>query len=96
MLRKAKNKKWLATNGLTVTAKVIEVGLNTSLKINGRSPYRITAQWLNPKTNVVHLFHSENIWHDPSSFVTEQIEVKIDQNNAKVYEVVLDKIPKAA
>jgi hypothetical protein len=96
MFRKAKNKKWLASNGLTITAKVIEVGLNTSLKINGRSPYRITAQWLNPRTNVVQLFHSENIWYDPSSFVTEQIDVKIDPQNDNVYHMILDKIPKAA
>jgi len=95
LFRKAKNKKWLESNGLTVTAEVIEVGLNSSLKINGRSPYRITAQWLNPNTNVVHLFHSENIWHDPSSYVTKDIEVKIDQKNPKMYHMVLDKIPKA-
>ena len=96
MVTNSNKKKWLSTNGMVVVAKVISVGLDNSIEVNGKSPYRIRAQWQDPATKVVHLFKSDMIWFDPAEFVSATIEVKIDRNNPKVHDIVLSKIPKAA
>ncbi len=87
--------QWLKENGKTVIAKVNGVELNTSLKVNGQSPYLIKSQWLDTVTNTMHIFNSENIWYDPTQYVKDEIEVLIDPNNPKLYYVKTDFLPAA-
>ncbi|WP_347049541.1 hypothetical protein [Flavobacterium olei] len=76
----------LKFNGKQITTKFDNVALNTSYKVNGRSPFVIYSQWLNPSTNELHLFKSENIWFDPANYIlTEEIKVLIDPVNPKKY-----------
>ena len=56
------NEKKALAYSKEITATVKEVTQNTSISMNGKSPYQITAQWLNPATNEVHVFKSKNIW----------------------------------
>jgi hypothetical protein len=93
---KLNKKKWLELNGTTIEAQVLDVSLNTSYRVNGKNPYRIKAQWLNPRTNSIYTFYSDNLWYDPSSFLSDSIRVKLDINNPLTYYVILDNIPKAA
>jgi hypothetical protein len=92
--RRREKIKWLKENGKLVNAKVNEVSLNRQLKVNGRSPYIITAQWQDAATQTIHLFTSDNIWFDPTQYVKEEIEVWIDPNNPKSYYVKTDFLPK--
>ncbi len=94
--KKDKKKVWLACNGTSISAKVIEVELYPVNHQNSSRSYRITAQWLNPKTRKMHTFYSEDFWYDPSSCVNSEIEVRIDRNNPTLYEMVVPKIPQAA
>lgn len=95
--KRAKDLAWLKRSGSRVQAKVNGVELNTSYKVNGRSPYMITSQWLNPSNNQMHTFQSDNIWFDPTQYVNrETIEVLIDPSNPSRYLVDTSFLPKKA
>lgn len=89
---------WLQHSGMTVQARLSEVGKNSSLKVNGRSPWVIRAQWQHPVTQAVHVFESENLWYDPGEFMAgrEQIPVRVDADDPARYRVDLSWLPKQA
>ncbi|MFK8332309.1 DUF3592 domain-containing protein [Pseudomonas sp. BJa5] len=88
---------YLQKNGVAIEAKFQSVERNFRLSVNGRNPYLIMCQWLNPQTSQVHMFQSENIWFDPSLYIKdESIRVLIERNNPKKYHVDISFLPKAA
>jgi hypothetical protein len=94
--RSLRNKKnqWLKVNGTPVEATIQSVELNTSFKVNGKSPYVIYTQWLNPETGKVHVFKSESIWYNPSDYLPgETLPVYVDRRNLKSYYVDLSFLP---
>ena len=96
-LRKRKLKRWLEQFGQRVGAQVTGVTLNSSYSVNGRNPYVINAQWQNPATGLVHTFCSDNIWFDPSQFLTEKnIQVLVDLKDPEKYVIDLSFLPKMA
>ncbi|MBA1275750.1 hypothetical protein [Stutzerimonas azotifigens] len=88
----------MAVSGQPVEAEILEVRLNPSLVVNGRSPWKIVAQWQNPETQKLHIFNSDNIWFDPSRFVSElnQVRVFIDRQNPKRYSMDTGFLPELA
>lgn len=86
---------WLATHGMTVQAKLIEVARNTSVKVNGRSPWVLRAQWQHPITQAVHVFDSEHLWYDPSEYVGErrEVPVRVDADDPTRYRVDIRWLP---
>lgn len=95
-ITKARNRKWLKAHGQRVQAKFTGAIYDTSLKVNGRSPYRVTAQWQHPTTNAIHSFKSDAIWYDPNDLLreTEFIDVLVNPDNPKVHEVDISFLPK--
>jgi hypothetical protein len=87
---------WLHQNGRRIQAEVKGVELNTSLAVNGANPYRIACQWLDPASNQVYLFHSGNIWYDPTDYLPKSLEVLVDPNNLHRYTVETSFLPKLA
>lgn len=77
-----------------ISADVKEIFHNTSISMNGRSPYQIVAQWLDADSNEIHVFKSKNFWYDPSEFVKEKIPVKADPRNLKKYWMDVSALPK--
>jgi hypothetical protein len=52
-------------------------------------------QWLDPATNQMHIFHSANIWFDPTNFIPgKTLEVLLDANNPHRYLVETSFLPK--
>ena len=94
----AKNDLFVLRKGKKLSLPVTSVARNTSYTVNGVNPFIISAQWLDPASNMMHTFKSENIWYDPSQFLGEknQIDVYIDQNNVKRYYVDITFLPKSA
>lgn len=80
--------------GQRIEAKVSGVEVRTNLRVNGRSPWRIVCQWQDPGTKDVQVFHSANIWFDPSEYVKETVPVFVDRNNSRRYVVDLTFLPK--
>ncbi len=87
----------LQVSGTPVQAEVVDVELNGALTVNGRSPYRIVAQWLNPQTNKLHVFRSANLWFDPGPYISESlVTVMIDPQNPKRYSMDTRFLPELA
>ncbi|MFP4016932.1 MAG: hypothetical protein ACLFUI_07845 [Halanaerobiales bacterium] len=65
--------------------------------MNGRSPYQIKGQWLNPSRNKVNVFKSKYIWYDPSDYIdVEEITVKTDPQNIDNYYMDISFLPDQA
>ena len=95
-IRDSINEKNALRYSKEVTAKIKEVVQNTSISMNGRCPYLIEAQWLNPDTNEIHIFKSKNFWYNPSEYLNDDIVVKIDPRNMKKYWMDVSFLPKKA
>lgn len=80
----------LLERGLPVQAKYIETYRDTSVKVNGRSPYRVVAQAAHPGTGKLQQFKSEMLWVDPSEQMQAQsVKVLVNPNKPKQYYVDL-------
>ncbi|HKU90636.1 MAG TPA: DUF3592 domain-containing protein [Steroidobacteraceae bacterium] len=89
-----RKKHYLMAYGNAIETEVQGVERNTSLEINGKHPWRIASQWLDPGSNAVRIFYSENLWFDPSSFVKrKQVTVLLDPNNPKRYHMDVSFLP---
>jgi hypothetical protein len=97
-IRRQRMYAWLQHSGMTIQARINEVARNTSLKVNGRSPWVILAQWQHPVTQEMHVFESENLWYDPSEFIgdREQIPVRVDADDPARHRVDISWLPKKA
>jgi uncharacterized protein DUF3592 len=89
-----KKKHYLMAYGNAVETEVQGVERNTSLEVNGKHPWYITSQWHDPRSNTLRIFHSENLWFDPTKFVTrKQVTVLLDPNNPKRYHMDVSFLP---
>jgi hypothetical protein len=95
--RRAKLEEWMRMNGRPVEADYTGVYRDTSFKVNGRSPWRITAQWQDPAGRKLHVFESKHLWFDPEPFVEDdRITVLIDPRNPKRHVFDLSFLPETA
>ncbi|WP_447957893.1 DUF3592 domain-containing protein [Vreelandella sp. EE7] len=93
----ARNDKALMETGLRIESTFQGVERNTGLSVNGKNPYQVVSQWLNPATMQVHVFKSANIWFDPSTYIsTDTVAVYIEQDNPKNYYMDLSFLPALA
>jgi hypothetical protein len=95
-LRRRRIAAELRATGVAVQADVVEVALDSSFKINGRSPWRIHAQWRDPATGKIHLFRSDMLWFDPSDYLAGQISVLIRPGQPKRYWIDTRFLPELA
>lgn len=87
----------LKRNGTPIQTDFQSVELNEALSVNGRHPFRVLTQWQNPATSEVHVFKSNNLWFDPSKYLTDRpITVFIERDNPRKYFVDLSFLPKVA
>ena len=81
-----RKKTYLMAYGNAIETDLQGVERNTSLEVNGKHPWRINSQWLDPVANKLRVFHSENLWFDPAKFLAgKQITVLLDPNNPTRY-----------
>ena len=94
---KSRNDEFLRKNGRPIETEFQSVEQNTALSVNGRHPFRVLSQWQNPSTSEVHIFKSNNLWFDPSSYIkSKTITVFIEKDNPKRYLVDLSFLPRLA
>jgi hypothetical protein len=95
--RAAERAKYLRRHGMPVQTEYQSVEINTTLRVNGRHPWRIVTQWKNPTSGELHLFRSANLWFDPTTHInTQQITVYLDRRNPKRYHMDTAFLPKLA
>jgi hypothetical protein len=84
----------LRQRGRRLVTRFQAVERNLSLTVNGRSPWRIVTQWLDPRTGKVHVFSSQNLWFDPTPYVDrKEITVFVDPVNLKRHHVDVSFLP---
>lgn len=94
---KVRQDEYLKKNGTPIETDYQGVELNTALSVNGGHPFRIMSQWQDPSTSDVHVFKSNNMWFDPTSYInTRKIKVYIERGNPGKYYVDLSFLPKLA
>jgi hypothetical protein len=81
-------------HGNAIQTDLQGIAQNTSLEINGQYPWRITSQYLDPATRKLRVFHSENLWFDPTRFVTaKQVTVMLDPKDPRRYHMDVSFLP---
>jgi hypothetical protein len=94
---KGRRDESLRRQGIPIETEFQSVERNTAYSVNGRHPFRILTQWQNPATSEVHVFHSDNLWFDPTNYIkSKRITVFVERNNPKRYFVDLSFLPKMA
>ncbi len=94
---KSKKKyQMLRENGQKIYATIENITQNTSIRVNGKSPYIITCKWMNMITGNTYLFKSPNIWFNPQPILFQRnitmLLVYIDRENPEKYFVSIDEI----
>lgn len=80
----------LRNSGLPINAEFLECYRDTSVKVNGRSPWRVVGQATHPATGVLTSFKSDAIWVDPSDQLKDKdLRVLVDPAKPKRYFVDL-------
>ena len=83
----------LKRNGVKLQAEFLDCYHDTSLKVNGRSPWRVTAQAIHPATGKLAVFKSEALWANPAAFLQgKTLTVLIDPQNPKHHYVELEEL----
>lgn len=94
---KTRSYKALKDSGLRIDTQFQGVERNLMFSVNGKHPYHVVTQWLNPSTMQVHVFKSRNVWFDPSPYInTDTIAVFIKQDDPRKYHMDIDFLPKLA
>lgn len=96
-LNQRKVRAWLSRNGMRVQAKFEGAIYDTSSSMNGRVPWRLTAQWRHPVTQKVYSMCSDHVWHDPSDYVKGRttLDALVNMDNPKQYRIDTSFLPKA-
>jgi hypothetical protein len=90
----ARKADYLMAYGNAIQTDLQGITRNTSLTMNGRHPWRITSQWLDPVSNKVRVFNSANLWFDPTKFVTgKQLTVLLDPKDPQRYHMDVSFLP---
>lgn len=91
---KQRRQAWLQANGTPLQATLTDVGRNSSVRVNGVSPFVIRCQWLDPVANKVYVFNSDALWYDPSPYLSgNTVTVLIDPGNPRRYWVDTSFLP---
>jgi hypothetical protein len=59
----------LRSTGVPIQAKFVDCYLDRSIKVNGRSPWRVRCQATHPATGNLETFRSDAVWADPTGHV---------------------------
>ena len=95
-VRKRRIRAWLAANGIHLQVPIERVYLDTSVRVNGRNPYRIAGKWQDPVNHKVHVFRSDPIWFNPAPFIQQKtVDVRINAENPRQYEMDISFLPEA-
>jgi len=80
----------LRASGIPIQAKFVECYLDTSVRVNGRSPIRVVCQAVHPGTGKLQSFKSDPIWVDlTGQLAGRDVRVLVDPAMPKHYVVDL-------
>lgn len=81
----------LKRGGQPIAAQFIETFRDTSVRVNGRSPFRVACQAVHPGTGKLVRFDSDPIWADPTEVIGKRpVRVLVDPLRPRDYYVDLE------
>lgn len=81
---------WLRSSGLPIQARFVQCYWDTSVRVNGRSPFRVVCQAIHPGTGQLQSFKSDPIWVDlTQQLAGRDVRVFVDPAKSKHYAVDL-------
>lgn len=86
----SKRIKSLMENGEALTGIVTNVTLNTSMRVNGRHPYKAECEVIDPYSGDRYLYSSKNVMADISGLIGSEVTVYTDRNDRSKYYVDID------
>lgn len=96
-LRRRRLDRTLPSTGRPIDARIVGIAQDYSVRVNGRRPWRISAQWQDPATGKVHVLESAPVWFDPAPFVQrDSVRVFIDPQRPSRYSMDIGFLPEAA
>ncbi|RYU94394.1 DUF3592 domain-containing protein [Emticicia agri] len=78
-------RKNLQEIGISIHAHVDEVYKNYSVSVNHEHPYIIRSTYKSPLDNKLYIFHSDNIWFNPTPYLKDNIVVKVNPDDYTDY-----------
>lgn len=88
LLLQRRRAAWAREHGQPVSARFATVVRDTTTKVNGRSPFKVYADWRNPLDGKVYRFQSQKaLWSDPTEQLTQRpdIALRVDPQQPKRY-----------
>ena len=82
--------QWLKAHGTTIQAELTGSGFDTNVTVDGRNPYCLTAEWLQPGTSERQSFQSQDIWFDPAPYLVDMKTVNVWIDPAKPANYLID------
>lgn len=79
----------LLTSGSIVRAKVIDFQKNRNIRVNGRHPMKISAEFTDPTTGAVIIAQNDEVWELPELPQDNQVEVRFDRNDPNRNMIIL-------
>jgi hypothetical protein len=86
-LRQRAGERWARESGIRVDAEFVGVERDARIRVNGRSPYRIVAQWRSPRDDKTYRFQSDPLWTDPTRALAgrRHLPVRLDPDRPRRY-----------
>ncbi len=84
----------LEASGTRIQARVDAVERDRNTVVNGRHPWRIVAQWQHPVDQKIYVFRSDDIWFDPTPYMSQTVDVLVDIDHPHKYVVDTAFLPK--
>lgn len=95
-VNKKRREKELKENGDVIFGTYVETVKNVAYSVNGRNPYNIVCEWINPEDGKKYLFDSENLWINPQKIIQDRnintFRIYIKPGNIKQYVIDVDEI----
>ncbi len=82
----------LADNGSLLYATVEGISYGNDVQRNGQFPWVIYTSYINPATNAMYTFKSDNLWTDPAMLIQpgDKIGVYVEPSNYNIYHVDIE------
>lgn len=98
MILKAKKKKKVLAYNYVIQANIVGFNMDTSVAMNGRNPYRLEANYVNPNDGKIYTYRSEEVWVDLTPILSQMqivtIPVYVNPNNFAEYYMDISNLTK--
>ncbi len=90
VIKKSRRRKRLLTEGERLTGTIKNVTVNTSIRVNGKSPYKADVEVVDSFSGETYLFSTGNVYIDLWQYEGQQVDVYVDRLNKSFYYVDVD------